>query len=135
MGIVKRDNAFHAAFSSFRDIYLGENGYSVVNDFMVYDEPSASGLYIYYPYVEEKKKGVNYLDDMYIRGNFARDEELQGEARPDGTSSKAGNSACDSMIVNVWSTPEFALKYNSISSNGVGDERVGFAFLCHKVHL
>ena len=64
-----------------------ENGYSIVNDFMVYDEPSPSGLYVYYPYVEEKKKGVNYLDDMYIRGNSARDEELQGEARPDGTSS------------------------------------------------
>lgn len=60
-----------------------ENGYSIVNDFMVYDEPSPSGLYVYYPYVEEKKKGVNYLDDMYIRGNSARDEELQGEARPD----------------------------------------------------
>ena len=55
-----------------------ENGYSIVNDFMVYDEPSPSGLYVYYPYVEEKKKGVNYLDDMYIRGNSARDEELQG---------------------------------------------------------
>ena len=105
-----------------------ENGYSIVNDFMVYDEPSPSGLYVYYPYVEEKKKGVNYLDDMYIRGNSARDEELQGEARPDGTSSKIGNSACDSMIVNAWSTPDFALKYNSDSSKGVGDERVGFAF-------
>lgn len=55
-----------------------ENGYSIVNDFMVYDEPSPSGLYVYYPYVEEKKKGVSYLDDMYIRGNSARDEELQG---------------------------------------------------------
>ena len=33
-----------------------ENGYSIVNDFMVYDEPSPSGLYVYYPYVEEKKK-------------------------------------------------------------------------------
>ena len=85
-------------------------------------------MYVYYPYVEEKKKGVNYLDDMYIRGNSARDEELQGEARPDGTSSKIGNSACDSMIVNAWSTPDFALKYNSDSSKGVGDERVGFAF-------
>ena len=105
-----------------------ENGYSIVNDFMVYDEPSPSGLYVYYPYVEEKKKGVSYLDDMYIRGNSARDEELQGEARPDGTSSKLGNSACDSMIVNAWSTPDFALKYNSDSSKGVGDERVGFAF-------
>ena len=71
---------------------------------------------------------MNYLDDMYIRGNSARDEELQGEARPDGTSSKIGNSACDSMIVNAWSTPDFALKYNSDSSKGVGDERVGFAF-------
>ena len=106
-----------------------ENGYSIVNDFMVYDEPSPSGLYVYYPYVEEKKKGVNYLDDMYIRGNSARDEELQGEARPDGTSSKIGNSACDSMIVNAWSTPDFALKYNSDSSKGVGDERVGFCLL------
>lgn len=71
---------------------------------------------------------MSYLDDMYIRGNSARDEELQGEARPDGTSSKLGNSACDSMIVNAWSTPDFALKYNSDSSKGVGDERVGFAF-------
>ena len=96
-----------------------ENGYSIVNDFMVYDEPSPSGLYVYYPYVEEKKKGVNYLDDMYIRGHSARDEDLQGEARPDGTSSKIGNSACDSMIVNAWSTPDFALKYNSDSSKGV----------------
>ena len=52
-----------------------ENGYSIVNDFMVYDEPSPSGLYVYYPYVEEKKKGVNYLDDMYIGGKSQKNEE------------------------------------------------------------
>ncbi len=108
-----------------------ESGYTVVNDFIVFDEPTSTGLYVYYPYIEEKKKGVRYIEeDRYLKGNalYNRWSELQGEARPEGTSSKEGNSACDSMVANAWSTPEFALKYNSDSAKGIGDEYVHLAF-------
>lgn len=106
-----------------------ENGYTVVNDFIVSDEATPSGLYVYYPYIEDKKKGVYYLDDMKLSGReiFSRMDELQQEARPDGTSTNT-DTASNNMVANAWSTPEFALKYSSDASYGIGDQYSTFAF-------
>ncbi len=70
-----------------------ENGYSIVNIYAIYRSTA------YESYIYVRDCGLN------ISIGTQR-EELQGEARPDGTSSKIGNSACDSMIVNAWSTPD-----------------------------